>query len=312
MRKVILHVTDKQGLNLAEHSVAVALLTQSISQYVIFCVDFEPPFENLLVSSAQQIGKSVEYRPLATPQEFDELYRSKGAHSHVTSAASLKMNALLSLQGEFDRALYIDNDVLLMKDFGLDQINFGEAPIAAVYDIAKVGGIGSDADFQKRCKASGLSPHYFNSGVIAARLTALTSTHVELYQNALKHHSTCGYADDCSCDDQCAWNVAFATQWKRLPLTLNFQACAMFSDGWANAIARHYVGPQKFLPIRAWRNDRKDTTLIANARVLLGLSATQKQILDIVRRLNALRNLKMQKSANDAIAAINKMYEFIY
>lgn len=312
MRSAILFVTDKNGLNLAEHSAAVALLTQHTTHYLIFCVGFEPPSKNALISSGQNMGKVVEYRPLTAAQEIVDSYRSKGAHSHVSSAALLKMNAVWSLHAECDRALYIDNDVLLMRDFALNRLDFEGAPIAAVYDIAKVGGIGRGADFHARCLATGLSPHYFNSGVIAANFSSFASAHVKLYQDALVRHSTnCTYEENCSCDDQCAWNIAFRSDWKRLPLSHNFQACALFNAGWADATARHYVGAQKFLPVKAWRNDRKDTALIAQARKLLGLSATKKQSLDITRRLNMIRNLRMRKSADEALAAVSRMYEAV-
>lgn len=310
MRSAILFVTDKQGVDLAEHSVAVALLTQNTTRYLVFCVGFEPPSDNTLIRSGQKLGKLVEYRALVASRNLVEAYRSKGAHSHVSSAALLKMSAAWSLRSEFDRALYIDNDVLLMKDFALDGLDFEGAPIAAVYDIAKVGGIGRGAEFHARCRATGLSPHYFNSGVIAVNFSALTDAHVELYQQALlRHFTNCSYEDNCTCDDQCAWNIAFRSDWKRLPLSHNFQACALFNDGWTDATARHYVGVQKFLPVKAWRNDRKDTSLIAEARVLLGREAIKKQSWDIARRLNIVRNAKMRRTADKALAAVEQMYQ---
>lgn len=306
----ILFVTDKNGLNLAEHSAAAALLTQSTKHYIIFCVGFKMPNENFLIKSAKRLGKVVEYRQLEMSQEITKNYQSKGAHSHVTSAALLKMEGIWSLRNEFDRVLYIDNDVLSMKDFNLDKLNFDGAPIAAVYDIAKVGSMDQGANFYEKCAKNGLSTHYFNSGVIAADLSVLAKVHVNLYKEALEAHTiSCGYEENCSCNDQCAWNIAFSSNWKRMPLSNNFQACALFDQGWTNAIARHYVGRQKFLPIKLWRNDRKDTALISNARQLLHLTPTKRTFLDFIRRLNTFRNLRSRKSVSEALKKVSDMYK---
>jgi lipopolysaccharide biosynthesis glycosyltransferase len=308
MRKAILWVTDERGLKLAEHSVAAALLTQSVSPCLIFCVGFEPPANTNLNLAAKRLGRAVEYRPLRKREVTEKLHRGKGAHKHVSSAAMLKMDALWSLNGEFDRALYVDNDVLLMKDFGLGAVEFDGFAIAAVYDLGKVGELGDDAGFHSRCEESGLSPHYFNAGVLAIDLDALSERHVEAYQSGLvDHFSRCGYNPTCSCNDQCVWNMTFAGAWKRLPLSHNFQACAMFNKGWREAKARHYVGPAKFVPLRKWRNDRRDIALIREAQILLGLSPIGKAGLGITRRLNALRHVAARRKADRAVARVEEM-----
>jgi len=310
VRSAIVLVTDSKGLNLAEHAAAVAMLTQQTASYVIFCVGFEPPSINALTRGADALGKTVQYRNLSPVAELSAPYQSKGAHSHVSSAALFKMEALWSIQDEFDRALYIDSDVLLMKDFMLDCLDFEGMPIAGVYDIAKVGEIGSDRDFHTRCLTSNCSPHYFNSGVIAANYERFSSKHVQSYRDALvRHYSICVYHEDCSCDDQCAWNIAFQEDWKRLPLSHNFQACALFNDGWSDATARHYVGPAKFLPVRPWRNDSRDTRLIAQARAILGLPTHGKRSLNIARRMNIIRNASLRRRAQRGLETVERMFK---
>lgn len=310
MRSAILWVTDERGLDLAEHSVAVALLTQRATPCLIFCVGFAPPASTNLSLAAKRLGGAVEYRPLEKRETTQKLHRGKGAHKHVSSAATLKMDALWSLKGELDRALYVDNDVLLMGDFGLEAIDFEGLPLAAVYDFAKVGELGDDIGFHRRCEENGLSPHYFNAGVLAIDLAALSEKHVEAYQTGLiDHFNRCGYNPACSCNDQCVWNMTFAGAWKRLPLSHNFQACAMFNKGWQAAKARHYVGPAKFIPLRKWRNDRKDTALIREAQILLGLSPVRKAGLGIIRHLNVLRNAAARRSAGRAVARAEEMHK---
>lgn len=308
MRGAILWVTDERGFNLAEHSVAVALLTQRATPCLIFCVGFEPPASTNLALAARRLGVSVEYRPLKKRETTEKLHRGKGAHKHVSSAATLKMDAVWSLKGEFDRALYVDSDVLLMEDFGLEAVDFEGFALAAVYDLGKVGELGDDTGFHSRCEENGLSPHYFNAGVLATDLAALSEKHVEAYQKALiDHFNRCGYNPTCSCNDQCAWNMTFEGAWKRLPLSHNFQACAMFNKGWQQAKARHYVGSAKFIPLRKWRNDRRDTALIREAQILLGLSPAKKAGLGIVRYLNVLRNSAARRNAGRAVARVEEM-----
>lgn len=310
MRKAIVWVTDERGLGLAEHSVAVALLTQGATPCLIFCVGFEPPVATNLTAAAERRGNIVEYRRLAQREVSQKLYTARESHKHVSPAAASKMDALWALKGEFDRALYVDSDVLLMEDFGLERVEFDGLALAAVYDFGKVGELGDDVGFHTRCAENGLSPHYFNSGVLAVDLSALSELHVDAYQDALsQHRKRCGYNPSCSCVDQCAWNMAFAWKWKRLSIADNFQACAIFNDGWRKAKARHYVGPIKFIPIKKWRNDKRDTDLIRSAQIALGLPPAKKPGLGITRKLNLLRKASARKEASRALARVAEMHE---
>ena len=309
-KSALVFLTDQRGFELTEHAAAAALITQgSIRHIIVFCVDFLPLEQTRLQEQAKNRDFAFEYRPIDGVCSARVGYVASDAHSHVTSAALLKMAALNALSTEFDRALYVDSDVLLMQDFELAKIDFGGAAIAAVYDIARSGGLSSDPDFFERCAAYGRSPHYFNSGVIAVDFARWNAHYVLQYNLALLEHAKrCDYKADCSSTDQCAWNRVFERAWKRLPLTLNLQACAMFSYHWTDAVVRHYVGPVKFIPFRAWRNDALDTVLLNQARRVIGLPPLGYWPARLVKSINAVRNYQFAKAADAAIFRIQQMY----
>lgn len=309
MMSAIILVTDRQGLNLAEHAAAAAAITQiRIEHIIIFCSDFTPNKDNALIRNAANLGKSVQYRWLDIDPKLAADHKAQGAHTHVSSTALMKLGAISSLAGEFERCLYIDNDVLLIRDFALNFLNFEGRPIAAAYDIAKVGEMDKSRSFYDRCASHGRSAHYFNSGVLAIDLIKWNSSFDGVYAaEVTRHKEHCDFQDDCSCDDQCAWNGTFENNWTRLPLAFNFQACAMFHPDWDTAIARHYVGPQKFLPVKAWRNDRRDTLLINKARLILGQGPVPKIRMGVLRFLNKLRNHRSKKPVAQALALVSRM-----
>lgn len=310
MKTAFVFMTDQRGLVLTEHAVAAALVTQRTTQHIIvFCDGFEPPQQTRLQAEASNRGLKVEYRSLGGVNRPRNGYVATGAHAHVSSTTLLKMVAIEVLSTEFERVAYLDGDILLMKDFDLAQIDFGDATIAAVYDIARSGAMASEKDFFERCASYGRSPHYFNAGVIAADFRHWNSEFAYRYNEALDEHANgCDYKVNCSCPDQCAWNRAFERAWKRLPLTFNFQACAIFSESWTEAVVRHYVGPTKFIPFRPWRNDALDTALINRARNILGLASVGHWAAPLARSMNKIRNLHFAKASDAAIERIQGMY----
>lgn len=309
MRTALVLVTDEHGYWLAEHAAAVALITQrTIRNIVIFCVGFSGEPKGRLAVAAATGGFSLTFRTLA-PSTFSA-DKSKSYHSHVSSAALLKLPALNSLRQEFDRVMYIDNDILLMENVNIEDIDFDGLPVAAVYDIAMVGALYDSADFYKNCEQHSHSPHYFNSGMIIVDFAAWRSDFATRYARAIAEHGGgCGYRNPCSSIDQCAWNVTFERSWKRLPLSMNFQSTAMFSRGWHSAIARHYVGKAKFLPYKAWRNDSKDSRLLNEARKMLGLSPIGSHGWPgLTRMLNVMRYRLEGHGLDDGLTRIEDMY----
>ena len=310
MLTTLVFLTDERGRLLTEHAAAAAVVTQRhVPHIIIFCVGFLPDQPTVLQSAAKTQGFNIEYRPLAAGSRRTDGYLAIGPHAHVSSAALLKMEALHTISKEFDRALYLDGDVLLMQPFDVGSIEFDGATIAAVYDIAKAGALSTDLDFSTRCDAHGRSPHYFNSGIIAADFTKWHGELPRQYDAYLKDHAEgCDYKVNCSSPDQCAWNRTFEKVWKRLPLTFNFQACAIFVNHWTTATARHYVGPTKFLPFKPWRNDSQDTQLLTKARSILGLPAIGMPLAGLARSLNRIRHGQTIEETDQALVRIDQMF----
>ncbi len=158
-------VTDQRGYWLAEHAAAVALITQRATRTVlIFCVGFSGEPEGRLTAAAAARGFSLTFRTLQ-PSAFSTDV-SKGYHSHVCQHCIAEAPRVEFLREEFDRAMYIDSDILLMEDLRIENVEFEGHPIAAVYDIGMVGALYDSADFYQICEQHGRSPHYFNSGMM--------------------------------------------------------------------------------------------------------------------------------------------------
>ncbi|MDE1901940.1 MAG: hypothetical protein KGI37_09895 [Alphaproteobacteria bacterium] len=319
MKTALLFLTDERGYSLTEQAVAAAIVTQKTTRHIVVsCVGFMPPDNSRLAVAAEKQGFNLEFRAISKFDEGKLPYRAEGAHAHVTSAALLKMAAMDSIAGEFDRAVYLDGDILLMEDVNIEKIDFEDYPVAAVYDIATVGGMSTEvdaggniskSDFYDNCVKNGRSPHYFNSGVIAADFSKWQDNFIVNFNSFVGAHSTnCDYINKCGCMDQCAWNRVFERSWKRLPLMMNFQACAMFSERWQYAAIRHYVGRAKFMPFKGWRNDARDTRLINQARQLLGLPPVGAGWSHFVRALNVWRNRRQNILTCEAISRVEKMY----
>lgn len=310
MKNAIVLVTDHRGLMLTEHAAAAAVVTQKgTREVVIFCHGFDPVPNATLVQRSAAVGATVVYRALeARRTDPARGYEATGAHAHVSSTALFKAHAIHELRGVYERVVYIDGDVLLMGDIGLEAIDFQSHPIAAVYDIALVGDLDEAEPFASRCATRNRSHHYFNSGVIAVDLSRWNQDDLTRYEEAAAAHTiNCDYKARCTCRDQCAWNRAFENDWARLPLSLNFQACAMFTRSWRAATVRHYVGPQKFLPYKPWRNDDLDTVLLNRARHLLELPRLGHPLSKPIRLLNTLRQRWASAPVEDALRRLETL-----
>lgn len=307
MKTALLLVTDAKGFELTLHAVAVALITQSTTRNIIVqCVDFSPSPPASLLEAAKDKGFTIEFRHLASDDIHKTSSISRGDHSHLTYASLMKMVAMDRLRGEFDVVLYTDFDILLMEDIDIAKFDFEGMPIAAVYDFAAAKWHDESDLFYERCKSNEKSPKYFNSGFIAANFANWNADFSALFNDkVLKHLEYCNYQDGCTRNDQCSWNETFERNWKVLPATYNFQACAMFTDRWSRARVRHYVGKKKYLPVKSWRNDERDLKLLSGARAILGREPLKTlPLLKVIRALNQLRNIK---SSNDMDRRIDKL-----
>ena len=158
---------------------------------------------------------------------------------------------------DYDYILYVDSDILAFEELRLDDlIGFNEL-CAACLDLPVASGI-EHPDFFLNCERNGLSPKFFNVGVIIANATKWLATRAhERFIEALSQHAAgCPYFKNCILNDQCAFNMVVAGDFLKLPLVLNMQQGALHTRGWKTAIIRHYNGKHKFLKWRPWSSDR--------------------------------------------------------
>jgi lipopolysaccharide biosynthesis glycosyltransferase len=302
MKSAYVYLTDERGLALTRFSIVAAMLTQAEDlEFVLFCAGFRLNKNDSLMNAATKLGRSLDVHYL-------DRIKGDPTNTHVTSTATLKVNGLDFLSKNYDRLLYLDSDVLLFDEFGVNSIDFEGYSIAAVYDIAECGGM-TDPEFLANCGINGCSPHYFNAGVIAIDCAKWRSDFLVAYrQIEEKHRYACPYKNSCRCVDQCIWNLMFERNWKRLPLYFNFQACAIFSKSWKYSIVRHYVGAKKFWPLNPFRNDARDIALLNRCASILGNTIDSKWWYPLARWLNNIRNRRYNSIVLNAISYVEDLY----
>jgi|WetSurMetagenome_2_1015567.scaffolds.fasta_scaffold16415_2 lipopolysaccharide biosynthesis glycosyltransferase len=302
MKVAITLVFDNKAFELAKYSLISAMLYgESGYHYCIFTHDFDVPADDPIFAIAGELGVTLKCRRI---QQRRDVHGDRDAR--VTPASLLKIDAIDVLSKDYDRILYIDTDVLILDRLGLEGLAFDGHPIAAAYDMAEVIGMYDVAGMEpKRLEEA---RHYFNSGVIFVDASEWSADFVErFYRNASAHSQSCGYRVNCTSVDQCAWNMTFDRNWKRLPLTFNFQAFGIFSDEWRLAKVRHYVGRQKFVPVRWHRNDDRDVALINRIRRMLGHAPFANPFGGIVRRLNTIRKAEFTRKATASMRRIDDL-----
>jgi lipopolysaccharide biosynthesis glycosyltransferase len=207
----------------------------------------------------------------------------------------LKLLAVERLVNDYDRVVFLDNDVLVFEDLHIDALEFGDAPIAAVTDLDL-----SDTGWLRNASAPSTpavegSRGYFNSGFMVFEASNWRQAEFyRMYAAALDaHDEACPYKVACTSIEQCALNMVFDGNWVSLPFGYNMQASAKFTSSWQTAPVRHYCGARKFIPVSAFRNDGRDVRYINEIRRRLGLNGSSSKLLhEMLFRLNAARNLK--------------------
>jgi lipopolysaccharide biosynthesis glycosyltransferase len=189
----------------------------------------------------------------------------------------------------------------------LDEIaSFGE--IAAVsLDLSIASGLDDPAIFE-RSKRHGLSPYYFNSGlmIINTRKWRETCAEERFSENFVRHQRCCPYFSVCPTHDQCVLNMTLGGDAKLLPVAWNVQKSALQTHSWENAIVRHYTGARKFIPIRPWTCDRREYALLQSISKECGLQPLNSTYdFGISYALNKIRRRKTVAKYERAISAIN-------
>jgi lipopolysaccharide biosynthesis glycosyltransferase len=184
-------------------------------------------------------------------------------YSRISAAMFLKASAIDALAGSYDYVLYVDGDTLAFDDLHCEQIA-GFPELAAVcLDLSSATGF-DDPGFFSNCERNGVSPEFFNSGVmmINSRKWLETRASARFMENVFLHERGCPYFTHCAPNDQCALNMTFGSDLKLLPISWNVQKSALQTRTWESALVRHYTGAAKFIPVRPWTCDRREHALV--------------------------------------------------
>jgi lipopolysaccharide biosynthesis glycosyltransferase len=202
-----------------------------------------------------------------------------------------KASAIEALASAYDYVLYLDGDILAFDDLHCEQIG-GFTEIAAVcLDLSTATGL-DDSTFFSNCESNGVSPAFFNSGVmmINCREWLKTNANGRFMENVFLHEKSCPYFGRCAPNDQCAFNMTFGSDLQLLPIAWNVQKSALHTRVWKSALLRHYTGPVKFLPGRLRTCDRREHALVSAISQECKLSSPYKFYdLGISYQLNKFR-----------------------
>jgi lipopolysaccharide biosynthesis glycosyltransferase len=295
MKRAFVYVTDERGFELASYSAASLALSQHEPCDIhIFCYQFSPKVPPRFSSAMAELRTKLTFHDI-----HDAAVEQYQTHGHVTKPTLLKPLAVATLIDAYDRVVYLDNDMLVFDDLMIQDIEFGQAPIAAVIDmdVSDTGWLRHSIG-PNRVRGFDDPGGYFNAGLMIFESRNWPRREFgERYIAALDQHDiACPYKIDCTSCDQCGLNSVFQNNWIKLPTSYNMQAGAKFTGAWKTATVRHYCGRQKFIPISLFRNDSRDTLYLNRIRRTIGLPTTRFPLLyEFPFRLNAAR--KYRKNA---------------
>jgi lipopolysaccharide biosynthesis glycosyltransferase len=184
-------------------------------------------------------------------------------YSHISATMFLKAAAIDALAGSYEYVLYLDGDTLAFGDLHCERIAGFPKIAAACFDLSIVSGF-EDPGFFSNCERNGVSPDFFNSGVIMVNSKKWRETRASarFMENVFLHEMGCPYFSPCEPNDQCSFNMTLGSDLMLLPISRNVQKSVLHTRTWESALMRHYTGPAKFLPIRPWTCDRREYALV--------------------------------------------------
>lgn len=289
MNVCFVYVTDRQGFDLASLSALSLGMSQPSPCHIrIFCHKFVPQPSKQLLSAVARLGIDLSFSPVE-----DAAAEQHQTHGHVTTPTLLKLRAVENLVSDYDRVVFLDNDVLVFRNLEIAKLKFGNFPLAAVADMDLADtGVLRTVDLQHTVKPSSDIGSYFNAGVLVFESANWHYDFLTSYEVALdRHDHGCPYKIDCTSIDQCALNAVFEDNWLRLSPTYNMQASAKFTKSWKTASVRHYCGPRKYVPLSFFRSDKRDVDYLNAIHRLLGRPTSSLAIVyELFHAVNRMRN----------------------
>jgi len=160
---------------------------------------------------ADLIGSAESRGSQATFLEIDsELYSEFPTRAHISAPAYYRISIPELFDQKVERCIYLDCDLIVNRDIKeLWEVDLDGYAVGAVENVG--------ATF----KASQLQQtDYFNSGVLVIDLKSWRESGIPEKVRAFKLE----HPELISTNDQCALNGVFRGEWKRLPLSWNFQS----------------------------------------------------------------------------------------
>lgn len=203
------------------------------------------------------------HRLAVGPAPSYELAETMPTSRHLTPTTFLRVTAIEKLSGAYRYILYMDGDTLAFSDLKIQGFAGFRETAAACLDLSISTGF-DDPSFAQNCDRNGLSPQYFNAGVlmINGKRWLETKALSRFTDNLHRHSLSCAYFASCFPTDQCALNLTLGSDFKTLPVTYNVQKSALQTRAWSTALIRHYTGKAKFMTVVPWRCDYREYLLL--------------------------------------------------
>lgn len=308
MNVCFVYVTDRQGFDLASLSALSLGMSQPSPCHIrIFCHRFVPQPSVELLDAVAKLGIALSFSPVE-----DAAAEQHQTHGHVTTPTLLKLRAVENLVSDYDRVVFLDNDILVFRDLKIGELEFGNAPIAAVADMDLADtGVLRNVDLRHVEAGAADIGSYFNAGFLVFESSNWHGEFLTSYEVALdRHDHGCPYKIDCTSIDQCALNVVFEDDWLRLPPTYNMQASSKFTDNWKTAAVRHYCGPRKYVPLSFFRSDKRDVDYLNAIHRLLGRPTSNLgPMYELFHALNRLRNRRNSGPIRDLLQVLESQHK---
>lgn len=269
-RVAVAYVTDINYHDMTLFALAsVALGHSTPVDFFLFQNGYEAELPQRFRSAVEACGHGLT---VATAPAYEPA-NSVTVGKHLTSTAFLRVAAIEKLAHDYAYIAYLDGDTLAFGDLRLDHLAGFSETAAACLDLSVSTGF-DDPAFARNCSRNGVSPDFFNSGVMMFNAARWLETGAldRFTRNLFAHSHGCAYMSQCTPNDQCPLNLTFDGDCKTLPVTYNVQKSALHTKAWSTALVRHYTGRVKFMPVRPWRCDRREYALLKRISAETGLA----------------------------------------
>jgi lipopolysaccharide biosynthesis glycosyltransferase len=303
----VAYVTDRNYHEMTLFSLAsVALSHRKPLDFFLFQNKYAADVPARYCLSIEKLGHRLIVRqaPAYAPAE------TFSTGTHLTPTAFVRVAAIEELSLAYQYVLYLDGDTLAFGDLKIEQFAGFPETAAACLDLSISTGF-DDPSFAQNCMRNGVSPEFFNSGVlmINGKRWLETEALARFTHNLHRHSQSCAYLTSCLPNDQCALNLTLGFEFKKLPMAYNVQKSALQTRAWSTALIRHYTGKAKFMRVVPWRCDYREYKLLERICAETGLEFPPG-IFDygISYALNTLRRYRTVVQYNKTIANIEASF----